>query len=333
MNGSTGLSAGSWDSLLIPLFNHCQTSHVPLTLTPCVSLADCLALNNFLRAAVGNSRSLHTWEPRRWEGLLFHRNSADLIQTRAQVAQQVVIARRDAVVVGAVTPEYPGGVHIQAIAGDVEAMTALIDWATANLEQPNNAGGRWLEIWCRDDDQLRADLLTARGFQPTSEHQLSRSQDLSSAEIGEHPLAEGYTLRGIESESDYALMAQLLNASFDRDFHSAEEYANFAALSPSYRADLQLVAIAPDGSFAAHAGFTAHAEESFAVVEPVCTHPDHQGLGLAQAVMAVGLRQLQAEGIRTAFIEAWYANPVSNHVYERMGFRSPIANRIWRRER
>lgn len=299
------------------------------SLSLCLSLADCLALNDFLRESVGELGSLHTWEPRRWEGLLFHRDHNDLLAARARVAREVAIARRDGRVVGAVTPEYPGGVFIQSRPDDPQTTELLLDWAMDQLRQPNEAGGSWLEVWCHDYDEARAGLLRERGFAPTSEHQLTRRRDLA-LPVGEHAVALGYTVRGLESDEDHQRMAELLNAAFGRDFHSAEEYGNFAALAPSYRADLQLVAVAPDGAFAAHAGFTAHSVESFAVVEPVCTHPEHQGRGLAQAVMAAGLRQLTREGIRTAYIGAWYSNPVSNHVYERMGFTSPVADRIWR---
>ena len=299
------------------------------TLSLCLSLSDCLSLNDFLRRSVGEIGGLHTWEPRRWEGLLFHRDHNGLLATRARVAQEVAIARRDGKVVGAVTPEYPGGVFIQSHPDDTETTESLLDWALENLRQPRPDGGQWLEVWCHDYDEARARLLTERGFAPTSEHQLTRRRDLD-ATLGHNPVAPGYTVRGIEGDADHQRMAELLNAAFGRDFHSAEEFGNFAALAPSYRADLHLVAVAPDGGFAAHAGFTAHAAESFAVVEPVCTHPDHQGKGLAQALMAEGLRRLEREGIRTAYIGAWYSNPVSNHVYERMGFTSPVADRIWR---
>lgn len=303
-----------------------------LTLAPCLTLADCFEVNDFLRRSVAELGTLHTWEPRRWEGLLFHRDHPELLATRARVAREVVIARRAERIVGAVTPEYPGGVFIQSRPDDPETTQLLLDWACAELEQPGAGGQRWLEVWCRDDDSARAELLRERGFAPTSEHQLVRRCDLT-APVVERGLAPGFTVRGIESEADFESMAALLNAAFNRDFHSAEEYSNFAALSPSYRAELQLVAVAPDGSFAAHAGFTAHAAESFAVVEPVCAHPEQQGKGLAQALMSHGLRLLQAEGIRTAFVGAWYSNPVSNHVYEQLGFGSPAADRIWRRER
>lgn len=302
-------------------------------LRPCVSIADCLALNDFLREAAGLWPALYTWEPRRWEGLLFHRNDADLVATRSRVAQEVKLAFREGQIVGAITPEYPGGGFIQAAPTDEATQTALIDVAIETLQQPLADGkGTWLEIWCRDADKLREDLLRARGFMPTSEHQFVRTRDLSQP-VASVSLPAGYTVTGMtDSEADYEGMAVLLNEAFGRSIHSASEYRNFANLAPSYEAELQVVVRAPDGSFAAHAGFTMHRQESFGVVEPVCTHPAHQNLGLARAAMAEGMRRMQDAGIATGYIGAWYSNPVSNHVYASMGFENPVADRIWRRE-
>ncbi|MEN9710328.1 MAG: hypothetical protein RL441_320, partial [Actinomycetota bacterium] len=54
--------------------------------------------------------------------------------------------------------------------------------------------------------------------------------------------------------------------------------------------------------------------------------------GLARVAMTEGLNRCRAIGIRDAFIEAWYSNPVSNHVYQQMGFVTPVSEYIWRRE-
>ena len=43
------------------------------------------------------------------------------------------------------------------------------------------------------------------------------------------------------------------NAAFGRTFHNAAEYQNLR-FAPCFRRDLDLVAVAPDGSFAAYIG-------------------------------------------------------------------------------
>ena len=69
-------------------------------------------------------------------------------------------------------------------------------------------------------------------------------------------MADGYTLRTTDPENlaDCRQIAAILNAAFNRTFHNAEEYQTFTRLAPCFHRDLDLVAVAPDGSFAAYVG-------------------------------------------------------------------------------
>lgn len=299
----------------------------------CVSMADVMAIRQFLLDSYRIHGYLYNWEPRRWEGLVFHRNDADRLATRTRIAQTVAIVRDDdGAISGVAIDEYPGGYFLQTRQADIATQSELVEWAIQNHMVTSDSGS-WLEIWCAENDRELQELLSHRGFVCTNQHQIRRHQILDPARQEIPTLPPGYSVRGIETDDDSERMAALLNAAFGRDFHSAQEYLNFLTLAPSSRRELEIVIEAPDGSFAAHAGFTAHAEESFVVVEPVCTHPEHQNLGLARAAMTEGLNRCRSLGIRDAFIEAWYSNPVSNHVYQSMGFGNPMSEYIWRLER
>lgn len=298
----------------------------------CQTLADIMAIRQYLLDSNAKFERLYNWEPRRWEGKLFHRNDEELLQVRASIAKDVAILYSDEDAIRAVViPEYDGGAFLQCAPDDVDAQEVLIDWAIENLVQ-NQEGKNWIEIWCNENDFSRQKILQRKGFVPTGSHQNRRHQKLiQPKEL--IPLPAGYSLRNVEAtDSDYEKMANLLNAAFNRTFHSAEEYRNFATLAPSYKSELEIVVVAPNGEFAAHAGFTAHETESFVVVEPVCTQPEHQNLGLARIAIAEGLNRCLKMGITDAYIEAWYSNPVSNHVYDSMGFKNPIGQYIWRKE-
>lgn len=299
-----------------------------MNITTCNSLSDISAVREFLLQMYRHHGYLYCWEPRRWEGNIFHRNHAELAQRRAELAQSVGILRdASGAILGVSIDEYPGGVFIQARREDLQSQRALIEWSLANSVAPDGK----IEFWCHGDDAGRAEILREFGFKPTAERQNRRHQVIG--EVQEPQLPAGYSLRGFDgSFEDAQRVADLLNISFGRDFHSAEEYFNFAQLAPSYRAELEIFVVAADGSFASHAGFTAHIEESFVVVEPVCTHPDHQNKGLARAAIAEGLRRSKALGIKDAYIEAWYSNPVSNRAYELAGFEMQSEDYIWKRD-
>ncbi|MEN9693068.1 MAG: hypothetical protein RLZZ330_712, partial [Actinomycetota bacterium] len=214
-----------------------------------------MAVRQYLLDSYSQIGHLYNWEPRRWEGSLFHRNNEDLLKQREKIGREVAILFDDKdQIQGIAIPEYDGGVFLQTAQGDNATQEKLIDWAIENLSQKSKSTN-WLEVWCNENDGTRQQILESKGFKPTSEHQIKRTQTLTSPKpIPKLP--EGYVVRNINnSDEDFEKMAALLNAAFGRDFHSAEEYRNFATLAPSYKSELEIVVQAPNGEFAAHAGF------------------------------------------------------------------------------
>ncbi len=100
--------------------------------------------------------------------------------------------------------------------------------------------------------------------------------------------------------------------------------------SPSFRHDLDLVAVAPDGAFAAYIGMTCDEVNRSAEFEPVCTHPDHQRKGLAHALMLDGLHRLKALGAVDVFVDTG-DQVAANKLYEVVGFTEAYKGYIWRK--
>ncbi len=76
-----------------------------------------------------------------------------------------------------------------------------------------------------------------------------------------------------------------------------------------------------DGGRVAFAGFNDAAPE-FARVAPVYTLPDCRGRGYATALVAELSRELLARGKRKLFLTTDAANPISNAIYARIGYRA-----------
>ena len=150
-------------------------------------------------------------------------------------------------------------------------------------------------------------------------------------------VASGYGLRtthmeGEEQWQDCVHMAELLNAAFNRPgFHQAEEYHNFITRSPGFIHELNLVAVAPDGSFAAHAALNYDEANRYAIFEPVCTHPDHRRKGLAQALMLEGLRRVREIGATYVEVSTGDDAP-ANALYDSIGFTEYYKAYYWKKE-
>ena len=126
-------------------------------------------------------------------------------------------------------------------------------------------------------------------------------------------------------------MASLLNAAFGPTMHTTREYRTFVERSPSFVHHLNLVAVAPDGSFAAHAGVTYDEHNRHGIFEPVCTNPDHRRFGLARKLMLEGLRRLAARGAQSASVDTG-DQVASNALYASCGFTEAHHFHAWRRD-
>jgi predicted GNAT family acetyltransferase len=76
-----------------------------------------------------------------------------------------------------------------------------------------------------------------------------------------------------------------------------------------------------DGRPVAYAGCNDSAPD-FARIAPVYTVPDYRGCGYATALVAALARELLERGKRKLFLTTDVANPTSNAIYARIGFRA-----------
>jgi GNAT superfamily N-acetyltransferase len=272
---------------------------------------------------------LHNWDPRRWLGAVYHRNDADMAKVMREMPDNVHIWQDGAGhIVGVVIPEYEGDATLQVHPDYTALEDVILAWAEDHLAVAKDDGKHHIYTWATSDDEARHAVLEARGYARTGAFETMRRRDMSQP-VPDVALPEGYVARAMRvDEHDQQKMAELLNKAFGRTIHSAEEYRNFQQM-PYYRAQFDRVIEAPDGTLVATAGFTVHEAESFALVEPVATHPDHQGIGLGTAVINDGLREVHEVGLARAYIGAWHANPTANYLYQKLGFTDGIVSKQW----
>jgi len=267
------------------------------------------------------------WEIRRWDGRRFYREDP---WERSILERCRLWVEGDGRLVGAAHSEGSGpDIHLQVHPDHREFEGEMLDWALENLAAVRD-GTRRLDHMAYDDDTHRIGLLEERGFLRLDEQEVTRRQTLLDVAISPPDIADGYTLRATQDGySEFQRMADLLNAAFGRTIHNAGEYGSFSERSPSFRHDLNLVAQAPDGSFAAHVGFTLDEANRRGIVEPVCTHPDHRRHGLAQALIQEGLRRLQALDAEVATVDTG-DDEGANRFYDAAGFGEPRWGHTWR---
>jgi GNAT superfamily N-acetyltransferase len=272
------------------------------------------------------------WEVRRWDGWRFYTPNPEW--NPAWESQVQVWETSDGRLVGAVNPEGSGDAHLQVHPHYRHFIEEeMLAWAEEHLSRPVAGGGRQLAVAVFEYDRPRKLLLKKRGYEKSAaEGGTFYLLRFGLQAMPEVQLPAGYRLRETRpgDVADAQRIADLLNAAFRRDFHNAEEYLVFAEHAPCFRHDLDLIAEAPDGSFASYVGLPYDEQNRYAILEPVCTHPDHLQKGLAQALMWEALRRAQALGAVSASTETGRAT-AANRLYESIGFTETYEIGVWRR--
>ncbi len=195
----------------------------------------------------------------------------------------------------------------------------MLDVAEDRLSVPAQDGACTLIVWSPEPDEMRRGLLLARGYHKGThvEHVWRRRLD---APIPDAPLAPGYIIRPLGDGLELLERCYASGLGFHRgDIAIAVDNRNDVTwyrniqTAPLYRRDLDLVAIAPDGSIASFCTMWFDDVTRSAYFEPVATVPAHQQRGLGKAVMTEGLRRLQRMGCLTASVAG--GSPWANALY------------------
>jgi mycothiol synthase len=270
------------------------------------------------------------WDIRRWDGWRFY--NKDITFKHAWTEQVHLWETPDGRLVGAAHPDGPGSAQLE-IHPDFRPYIEeeMLSWCENHLAAAGKDGGaRRLTMTVFEYDSPRRRLLAAHGFEKTDDYCVSRRMRLGSRPLPEPTLASGYLLRTTQPGDmrDCQGIADILNASFKRTFHNAEEFFNFSTCSPSFNHELDLVAEAQDGTFAAYVGITYDPTNRCGIFEPVCTHPRHLRLGLARSLMFEGLHRLKSLGASDVYVGTGDMIP-ANALYEAVGFTEAYAGYDW----
>ena len=178
------------------------------------------------------------------------------------------------------------------------------------------------------------DILSRRGYarsKYSAEHM--RCRRLSQPIPDSNP-PSGYTVRALGDESELPARSWLSWKVFhpdepDEKYQGWEWYRNVQRV-PLYRRDLDILAVAQDGEFAAFCTVWFDDITRTAVFEPVGTHPNHQKRGLGKAVMSEGLRRAHRLGATLATVSSYSTG--AHALYESMGFTAVDILEPWIRE-
>lgn len=194
----------------------------------------------------------------------------------------------------------------------------ILRWAEAEVKA---AGLTELLTWGYERESATRDFLEAQGFglQDEPSYLVKFQRDLAEP-IPELAPLEGITVRHVGGEHEFTERIEAHRDAFAPSRFSREVYDRVRS-SPVYRPELDLVAVAEDGTIVGYCICWFDPLTQFGVFEPVGTRAAYQGRGIGKRVMTEGLRRLQALGAEVATLHTGSGNAQGIGLYEALGFR------------
>jgi ribosomal protein S18 acetylase RimI-like enzyme len=204
----------------------------------------------------------------------------------------------------------------------------MVAWGVACIRRAamqENSETWTLDASCRDDDSEQIALLERNGFVRQEARSLHMIRSLDDS-IPAAQVPMGFGIRHMAGEQEVQELVALHRAAFGSENMNVEErLAMMRALE--YDAELDLLAVAPDGRLAAYCMCSISQEENGRSgrneghIDSVATHPGFQRRGLARALLLAGLHKLKQRGIETAVLGTSSENVAMQRVAQAVGFR------------
>jgi mycothiol synthase len=214
--------------------------------------------------------------------------------------------------------------------------TDILDWAAERLRHASREHGLpgRLRPTAGAEQAAQVALLSNLGF---AIDRYSYTMERSLAEpIAAPQLPEGYTIREVAGHHEAQAWVDMFNLSFiDHPNYSpwkVEQVLHYLD-EPIYQPNLNLVAVAPDGTLAGFCWMLINPEDNARTgrkvgeIDVLGTRRGYRNIGLGRALLLEGMRRLQQAGMELAQLGVAANNPTGAlRLYESAGFR---AQRTW----
>jgi mycothiol synthase len=204
-------------------------------------------------------------------------------------------------------------------ARDAHLDAALLDWALERARERQVERGEPFTLGAISfaDDPAFTDSLERNGFRLQEGYNVYLARPLD-APLPEPAQPEGFTIRPLAGEGELAAYDALYSFA---PMHP--EHRRALLQDPGY---LHLVAVAPDGAFAAFCECSidrvewAQTGRRIGWVEYIGTLETYRRRGLGRAVLIAGLLWLREQGAQTALLVTMERNTPARNVYDALGF-------------
>lgn len=206
--------------------------------------------------------------------------------------------------------------------------TDLYDEMIVFIEQhlaDRGHGLAYVKLYVNDNCSLEQ-VVADRGYR-----KLAGSQPFMELRLGNvatPELPDGFVVRSVADEDEVGKRCLIRAMAFGPRYAPSQwpPAAVFTEMqrAPDYRRDLDLLVVAPDGQYVAFCTIWLDLRNRYGNFEPVGTHAEYRGQGLARALLAEGLRRMAEHGIERSYMQS------DNEFYRKVGFvQTPYSYTPW----
>jgi mycothiol synthase len=198
---------------------------------------------------------------------------------------------------------------------------AMMVWAAERMQEIATERGDEMTLFVtvRADQRDRSTLLIQHGFAPAGWSLVHLVRPLSDV-IPEPRLPPGFALRPLAGEGEVEAYVRLHRAAFGTNTMTIAWRRRILATA-EYVPELDVVAVAPNGSLAAFCICWLSGETGQGQIEPFGVLPEYHGLGLGRATLLEGLWRLQAHSAGEALVYTYGDDTPAIRLYTGTGFR------------
>jgi len=268
------------------------------------------AVMGFLRDSFAESGSFHNWLPPRLE------NSRGDLFPGTQLWEEPGVG-----IVAAANPEREFLYFLQVGPGYSFLLPEMVGWIEEHCasRKPDSSKELQVSVVILEGSPEREAALRGRGFERGRVYGILRTRDLDEP-IPDYNPPEGYTIRSVVPETDFPKIAEAVRIVFGHGESFDTGVLEWLSRRSFYVPELDLVAVAPDGSVASFCTFRVDPPSRVTELEPMGTLPGHRRRGLAKAIIAEGLRRLREYDPTLLYIGGAADTPEANRLYEVTGF-------------
>ena len=216
-------------------------------------------------------------------------------------------------------------VHPSEEGGELEQ--EILSWACTRAS--HIVQGKSIPLRCRrvrEDNSKRILSLERQGFRRDTNRQGLRMVRPLDVPLDRPLIPQGFKIRHLSDQDEIEAYIALVNSAIP-GATSVETHQKWIE-TPEYIPELDLIAVADDGTFAAFCQSyydpldLARSTRREGWTDPIGTAPAYRKKGLARAIVLEALWRLKGRGIEDAVLGVAGSNEVARKLYESIGYRA-----------